>query len=335
MKKPACKVLALLIFLACVGARAQEPVKIPPFLHTGDTIAIVAPSYAIKDTSTIDRACSVLREWGFVPVLGENAVQKHPEYMKMKCDHYAGSPEERAAELLWAMEDESVKAIICTRGGYGTIQLVELMPPVMYGMHPKWLVGYSDITTILAGEVMGGVTGIHGQMCGAIGDKKGPEEGCEELRSLLLGNIPEYSIPASDYNRFGHGEGMLVGGNMITFETLMDTSYDITSLDGTILFIEEVEESMHAIDRLFNLLILRGRMPHFSGIVFGQFTKCGDDLPEESVEEMLYKYTSVLGIPVCCGFPAGHGKPNMPLIMGAHAILDVTPEGSTLKFDIR
>lgn len=322
------------ILISSVLSHAQESCVMPPFIKTGDTVAVIAPSFAIRDTAVLPRACNILREWGFVPVLGPNAAQVHPEYKTMKCDHYAGTPAERAAELRWAFEAPEVKAIICTRGGYGTIQLLDYMPAAYYSEHPKWLVGYSDITTILAGETMGGVMGIHGNMCSSFGGKKGADSASVAMRNLLLGKLPEYDLPAHSCNRYGHGEGMLIGGNMITFEALMDTEYDVTSLDGTILFIEEVEESMHAIDRLFQMLKLRGRIPHFNGIILGEFTDCGKDLPYEDVEHMLAQYTAGLGIPVCNGFPSGHGKVNQPIIMGARVSLDVSPEGSRIRYII-
>lgn len=323
---------AVAVFLQALTAHAQNTCVMPPFIHTGDTVAVVAPSFAIRDTSVIPRACSIIREWGFVPVLGPNAAQVHPEYKDMKFDHYAGTPYERASELRWAFEAPEVKAIICTRGGYGTIQLLDLIPAAYYSEHPKWLVGYSDITTILAGENMGGLMGIHGNMCSSFGGKKGADSASVAMRNLLLGVIPEYDLPAHECDRYGHGEGMLVGGNMITFEALMDTEYDVTSLDGTILFVEEVEETMHAIDRLYQMLKVRGRIPHFNGIILGEFTKCGKDLPYEDVEHMLMQYTAGLGIPVCNGFPSGHGKVNQPIIMGAKVSLDVSPDGSRIRY---
>lgn len=330
--KKVLTLLAAVIFLPALSLRAQTSYVMPPFIKAGDTVAVVCPSFVIKDTAVIPRACGVLREWGFVPVLGQNAAQVHPEYKDMKCDHYGGTPYERAAELRWAFEAPEVKAIICARGGYGTLQLLDLIPAAYYSEHPKWLVGYSDITTILAGETMGGVMGIHGNMCSSFGGKKGADSASVAMCNLLLGKIPEYDLPHHECDRFGHGEGILVGGNMITFEVLMDTEYDVTSLDGTILFIEEVEETMHAIDRLFQMLKLRGRIPHFNGIILGEFTKCGKDLPYEDVEHMLMQYTAGLGIPVCNGFPSGHGKVNQPIIMGAKVSLDVSPDGSRIRY---
>lgn len=325
--------LSAALFLSQVMiSHAQTPCVMPPFIQAGDTVAVISPSFVIKDTSVIPRACRVIREWGFVPVLGSNAAQVHPEYADMKFDHYAGTPYERASELRWAFESDNVKAIICTRGGYGTIQLLDLIPASYYSEHPKWLVGYSDITTILAGETMGGVMGIHGNMCSSFGGKKGADSASVAMRNLLLGKIPEYDLPPHECDRYGHAEGTLIGGNMITFEVLMDTEYDVTSLDGTILFIEEVEETMHAIDRLFQMLKLRGRIPHFNGIIMGEFTKCGKDLPYEDVEHMLMQYTAGLGIPVCNGFQSGHGKVNEPIIMGARVSMDVSPEGSRIRY---
>jgi len=324
--------LGVIIFLQAPSTHAQTSCVMPPFIHAGDTVAVISPSFVIKDPEVIPRACDILREWGFVPVLGKNAAQIHPEYKDLKFDHYAGTPAERAEEIRWAFEAPEVKAIICTRGGYGTLQLLEHIPAAYYSEHPKWLVGYSDITTILAGETMGGIMGIHGNMCSSFGGKKGADSSSVAMRNLLLGKIPEYDLPPHECDRYGKAEGTLIGGNMITFEVLMDTEYDVTALDGTILFIEEVEETMHAIDRLYNLLKIRGRIPHFNGIILGEFTKCGQDLPYEDVEHMLKQYTAGLGIPVCNGFPSGHGKVNQPIIMGARVSMEVSPNGSRIRY---
>lgn len=333
MKRIAVSLLAGMA--ACLSAAGQSRCVMPAFLHPGDTVAVVVPSFVVKDPEVMDRAMDVIREWGFVPVQGSNACQRFPEYKDAKVDHYGGTPQERADELAWAFGSKSVKAIICARGGYGTIHLVNLLPPSFYAENPKWLVGYSDITTILAGENVGGVMGIHGNMCSSFGGKKGVDDASLAMRDLLMGTIPSYTVPAHSCNRMGHAEGMLIGGNMMTLEALLDTRYDATALDGTILFIEEVEETYHAIDRLFQLLKLRGRLPHFNGIILGEFTKCGKDLPFDTVEEMLSQYTAELGIPVCNGFQAGHGKVNLPLIMGADVILDVTPSGSRLVYKMK
>lgn len=328
----------ILLFALTPFLRAQNTYVQPAFLNAGDKVAIIAPSYAVNDTSTVKKAVKLLKSWGLTVELGENGGAMHPEYIPKKGDkrrgyHYGGPLAARVSELKWALADDSIKAIFCVRGGYGTVQMMDYIPLSMYSNHPKWIVGFSDVTTLLAGETMAGVMSIHGDMCSTFNTTTGNTKSTEELRRLLFGKMPDYRVASSKWNVEGHAEGTLIGGNFITFVSLLESEYDVTKLDGTILFIEEVTESMHAVERLFHLLKNHGRLPHFKGIIFGSFHKCGVELLDhESIEEMLWEFMKPLGIPVCFGFPAGHGPINMPLVMGSHVSLDVTSSGSHISF---
>lgn len=313
------------------GQDAAEKCIRPPFLRTGDKVALVATSYQPTDT-TVARACRVLREWGFVPVVSRNILENPIPKTRDTVRYYPGDVMEQVTSLKQALEDDSIKAMICTRGGYGAIHMLDSLPLDMFKAHPKWLVGYSDVTTLHCALVSSGVMSIHGEMCVSFTGKKGPDEAALKMRDLLMGDVPLYEIPANKYNSKGKASGVLVGGNMITMAALTGTRYDPAAHDGVILFIEEIEESMHAIDRLFNMLVLQKKLPNIKGIVFGEFKNCDRDLPFESVEHMLSQYTSKLGIPVCFGFPAGHGDINMPLVEGADVVLEVTDEGAELSF---
>lgn len=303
----------------------------PPFLRIGDTVAVVAASYLATDT-TIARSCRVLKEWGFVPVVADNIRKNHIPKTRDTVSYYPGSVREQVDAIRCALENDSVKALICARGGYGSIHLLENFPLDEFKAHPKWLVGYSDVTTLHCMLTASGVMSIHGAMCSSFSGKDEPDDSVLKMRDLLLGDVPLYEIPPHPYNCKGKAEGILVGGNMITMAALSGTGFDPAALDGAILFIEEVQEKMHSIDRLFNMLLLQGKMSGIKGIIFGEFKNCPRDLPFESVEQMLSQYTSRLGIPICFGFPAGHGKVNMPLVEGARVVLDVTDEGTELSF---
>lgn len=328
-----------LMFIACTQLSAQaQTCRRPDFLRHGDSVAVIAPSYALNDTVTVSKAVKLLKSWGLEPMLGTNAGTKHPEYIPKKGDkrrgyHYGGGLDSRVSELSRALRDDSIKAVFCVRGGYGTIQMIERLPLSLYAANPKWIVGFSDITTLLAGQTMAGVMSIHGEMCSTFNSSEKHRLSTEKLKELLFGNIPEYSMEASEWNVPGQAEGMLVGGNLITFVSLLESDYDISSLDGTILFIEEVTESMHAVERLFHILKLHGRLPHFKGLVFGSFHKCGKELLDYGcIEEMIHGFVKELGIPVAFDFPAGHGDSNMPLVLGARVSLKVNEEGASLKF---
>ena len=298
----------------------------PPFLNPGDRIALVSPSY-FTPMENVDTASMILREWGFEPVVGPNVGK---EYL----GHYAGTPRERLADLEWALEDPSIKAILCNRGGYGTIQLTNLLSQKTLSAHPKWLIGFSDITTLHGMETRSGVMSIHGTMCSLMARSKGKGLTNTLLRDLLTGVVPEYVAPAHPLNRPGRATGTLVGGNLCTFTPILGTDADATLGEGIILFIEEVEEDMSHIDRLINTLLLNGVFDRCQGVILGEFTDCGANLDFGSVEEMICSYLKDYDIPVLCGFPAGHGDVNLPLVMGAPVTLDVTLEGATLTFNL-
>ena len=324
-------IIAILCSSAALCAQSADKAFIrPDFLKCGDTVAVVASSYQPTDSS-IARSCRVLREWGFVPVIAKSILDNPLPETKDTVRYYSGDAAQRASSLIDAYRDKSVKAIICARGGYGAIHLLDMVPLEIYRDNPKWMVGYSDVTTLHCASFKAGVMSIHGQMCNSFGGDMAPDEGALKLRDLLMGNIPTYTIPSSEFNSNGIAHGRLVGGNMITIAALAGSDYDPCSSEDIILFFEEIDESMHAIDRLFNMLMLQDRLANVKGIIFGGFEECDRDLPYESVEEMLSTYTKKLGIPVCYGFPAGHGEENMPLVEGAITVMDVSDESVVIS----
>ena len=309
------------------SASAIEECTAPAFLKKGDKVALLSPSYSTPD-SNIEKTADVIKEWGFKPVIGKNVG-------KLDAGKYAGTAEERADDFIEALKDTSVKAILCNRGGYGTIQLVDLIDQQLIKDNPKWLIGFSDITTLHAMQTKAGVMSIHGTMSSFIAENAGKDDNSTLLRDLLKGTVPTYKVPSHKFNQKGHGEGVLVGGNMATFVPLVGASdIDVFSNDGIILFLEEVGESLHNIDRMFNTLELHGVMENVKGVILGEFVSSGMDQDFESTEEMLSKYLKKYDIPVLCGFPAGHDDLNVPIVMGAKVTLDVDKNGGTVAFDI-
>lgn len=325
-------VITLLCFFVLMPmAKASGPKRplkcvAPAYLKPGDKVAIITPSYYGAMEST-RKAAKVLRSWGFKPVIGPNVGSKH-------LTHYAGTADERLADLQWALQNPDIKAVVCMRGGYGTLHLAETLPLQEMSASPKWIVGYSDITTLLNMETSAGVMGIHGVMGCNIAGRGGADLSCTLVRDLLKGQVPQYELPAHSLNIPGRATGTLVGGNLATLVPLLSTMADAISNTEVILFIEEVEETYHSIDRLFNMLKMSGVLNHCKGVVLGGFTDCEDDLGYGSVEVMLRQYIEPYNIPLLCGFPAGHEKVNLPLVMGAPVTLDVRADGATLTFDI-
>ena len=332
MSRPFLCSLAVLILLAACSPKHTQDLRErtvtlsctqPAFLKPGDKIALLSPSYNTP-MENVEAAATVLRGWGFEPVIGAHVGEVYR-------GKYAGRSKERASDLEWALKDPSIKAILCNRGGYGTIRLLDLLPLEELAAHPKWLVGYSDITTLLEMENRAGVMSIHGTMGTHLAQTRGNDPSSTLMRNLLLGQVPAYRVPAHPENRPGHATGILVGGNLCTFTPILGTQADATLGRDIILFIEEVEEDMSHIDRLINTLILNGVFERCRGIVLGEFTGCKANLDFDSVEDMICSYVPE-GIPVLCGFPTGHDDVNLPLVMGAPVTLDVTAAGASLTF---
>ena len=307
----------------------NQPVELncmkPDYLKVGDKVALISPSY-YTPMENVEKTAEVLRSWGLVPVVG-------PNVGKVVDGRYAGTVDERVSDIRWALNDRNIKAIICNRGGYGTIQLIDQLTLDELKASPKWLVGFSDISTLHGLLTRAGVMSIHGTMSSFLA-KGGTDATSTLMRDLLLGKVPRYELPAHKQNITGKATGTLVGGNVCTFAPNLGTQADATMGKDLILFVEEVEESMHNIDRQMRILQMNGVLDRCKGIVLGEFTDCGTEFTYESVEAMLHEMLKSYNIPVLCGFPGGHGDVNLPLVMGANVTIDVRTDGATLQFNI-
>ena len=307
----------------------DEPVVMnclkPDYLQAGDKVALISPSY-FTPMENVEKTAELLRSWGLEPVVG-------PNVGKVVDGRYAGTVAERVSDIRWALDDPSIKAIICNRGGYGTIQLINELTLAELKASPKWLVGFSDISTLHGLLTRAGVMSIHGTMSSFLA-KGGTDESSTLMRDLLLGKVPRYELPAHPQNIGGKASGTLVGGNICTFAPTLGSQADATMGKDLILFVEEVEESMHNIDRQMRILQMNGVLDRCKGIILGEFTDCGTEFTYESVEAMLHEMLKAYHIPVLCGFPGGHGDVNLPLVMGANVTIDVRSDGATLQFNI-
>lgn len=154
------------------------------------------------------------------------------------------------------------------------------------------------------------------------------------MRDLLMGQVPCYRLPAHAQNIEGTASGVLVGGNLCTVAPNLGSQADATMGQDLILFVEEVGESMHNIDRQMRILQINGVLDRCKGVVLGEFSDCGSEFTYENVEAMIRQIVEPYGIPMLCGFPAGHGDVNLPLVMGAPVTIDVRSDGATLQFNI-
>ena len=328
---PALLLLTTVCLLTSCSKKSLQPmthpiassVQQPPFLQPGDRVALISPAY-FTPMDNVLRTADLLRSWNLEPLIG-------PNVGKSFAGEYAGTVAERLADIRWALADSSIKAVICNRGGYGTIHLIDSLPPSLWASHPKWLVGFSDITTLHGLLSNARVPSLHATMSSflALG---GNDSSSLLLRDLLFGSLPIYQLPPHPLNVTGKASGILVGGNLSTLSANLHTPADPTASDSLVLFIEDVEETMHNIDRQFTLLLRAGVLDRCSAVILGQFTDCNDEFSFPSPEAMLLQYLQAYNIPVLCDFPAGHGSPNLPLLLGSPVSLEVRPDGSSLQF---
>jgi muramoyltetrapeptide carboxypeptidase len=296
----------------------------PSYLKEGDKVALVSPAYWVPQEA-LQQAADTIRSWGLQPIIG-------PHTNNLNVNAYAGTADERAADLIWALEDDTIKAVVCSRGGYGSIHLLNRIPAEKFQQHPKWIIGHGDIAILLYAIAGANVMSIHGPMAFQIASSQEPATSI--TRNILFGTLPQYKIPANPYNRIGHAEGILIGGNLSSISAIAGSRFHLLSKQNVILFIEEVEESLHSIDRLFYSLSLKLNFENVKGIIFGTFNSVRYDLQYGSVEQMLIAHLHNYEIPVCCGFPVGSNS-CFPLIEGALGSLDVRGDSATLTYNIK
>lgn len=296
----------------------------PSYLKEGNKVALVSPAYWVPQEA-LQQAADTIRSWGLQPIIG-------PHTNNLNVNAYAGTADERAADLIWALEDDTIKAVVCSRGGYGSIHLLNRIPAEKFQQHPKWIIGHGDIAILLYAIAGANVMSIHGPMAFQIASSQEPATSI--TRNILFGTLPQYRIPANPYNRIGHAEGILIGGNLSSISAIAGSRFHLLSKQNVILFIEEVEESLHSIDRLFYSLSLKLNFENVKGIIFGTFNSVRYDLQYGSVEQMLIAHLHNYEIPVCCGFPVGSNS-CFPLIEGALCSLDVRGDSATLTYNIK
>ncbi len=307
-----------------------KPLIMPPALNPGDKIAIISPASTPGDDNP-EKAAATLRAWGYEPVIGPHALAKY--------HMYAGTIEERCADLRWALTDPEIKAIVCTRGGYGSSMLLDPMTKEDFRNHPKWIIGYSDITALHSAMVCSGVMSLHANMGGALGSRGADDPINMMLLDILTGETPSYTVPAHPLNVTGTAKGIVLGGNMAVFSNIGGSSeWDFLDRDfvmshDIILFFEDVSENLPRVNSMLQQLRLKGVLDQVKGIIVGRFTEYEPRDGYNDMNEMLSETLNHYGIPVCYDFPASHDESwNYPMIEGCPAMLKVTPEGVSLTF---
>jgi muramoyltetrapeptide carboxypeptidase len=293
----------------------------PDYLNKKDKIAIVAPAGKISKEK-VGVAVSIIKEWGFEVIPGDHLFNDHYQY--------ASTDNERLNDLQQALNDESVRAILFARGGYGIIRIIDRLDFSAFKKNPKWLIGFSDIT-ILHSHIHRNfkIQTIHGPMAAGLTH----QASADSLGKVLFGEKLKYKIKTHPLSRKGKSKGILVGGNLAILCSLIGSSSDIDT-KGKILFIEDVGEYLYRIDRMMWQLKRTGKLSHLKGLIVGGMTDMKDN--ETSFGKTAYEIVSEAVIeydyPVCFGFPAGHQEENCALIFGRKVNLEVV-DFSTLNFE--
>ncbi|MDY2829135.1 MAG: LD-carboxypeptidase [Sodaliphilus sp.] len=320
----------LLVAIFTISANAAKNPKAPAFLKPGDKIALLSPG-STPPAWFPDSGASVLRQWGFTPVIGKNATAEY--------HMYAGTTAQRKADLMAALRDPSVKAILCNRGGYGSSLLLCEIPLDTLRRYPKWIIGYSDITALHSAEVRADNMSIHASMVGSLASRGATDSVNLLLRSILMGQFPTYNLPGHPYNHPGTAKGILVGGNMAVFSNIAGSNVDFLDRDyvknhDIILFFEDVSESMSRVNSMLTQLKLKGVLRRVKGIIIGRFTDYSPSYGYTDMNQLLHEYLAGYNIPICYDFPASHDEShNLPLIEGCPVTLNVSTSSVSLKFE--
>lgn len=298
---------------------------IPPALKSGDTIGITSPAGFITEQE-LQPAIQQMQSWGFKIRLG-NTIGKRDF-------SFGGTDIERAKDFQQLMDDSSIKAIMCARGGYGVVRIIDQLDFSKLLVKPKWIIGFSDVT-VLHSHINSNfkLASIHSKMCNSFPEDWSKAEPVQiqtiqSIKEALTGVKMKYSTPAHEKNRKGIAEGVLIGGNLKTLETLSGTKSEIKTA-GKFLFIEDTGEYMYGIDRMLWNLKRTNKLSQLKGLIIGGFKIKPDDPGEEfgrTLFDIVWEKVREYNYPVCFDFPVGHQKNNFALKCGVMHRLSVTTE---------
>lgn len=289
---------------------------IPPYLKKGDTIGIVCPA-GFMPVEKMQTCISVLMEWGYKVKAGNT--------IGSQFNYFSGTDEQRLQDLQQMINDDSVQAILCARGGYGVGRIIDQLDFKKFKKNPKWIIGFSDIT-VLHSHIHNRfkIASLHAPMAAAFNDDEYKNEYVQSLKHALEGKKSKYTCAINPYNNIGIGAGKLVGGNLSLLIHLIGTRSEIDT-DGKLLFLEEVGEYVYNIDRMLYQLKRSGKFDKLAGLIIGGFSETKDTtIPfGKDVYKVIYEVIKDYKYPVCFQFPVGHIRENYALKIGADYTLNV------------
>lgn len=303
----------------------MNPIQFPAFLKPGDRVGVLAPASIVKYEDVVPGIRLFTEQWGLEVVEGKT--------LKTSFNQFSASDEDRLADIQQMLDDPSIKAIIAARGGYGCSRIVDRLNFDEFVKHPKWIVGFSDLTAFLSRTFQLGYASIHAPMAKTI-TCAGAEAAAESLRQMLFGELPAYEVPAHLLNRTGNVAAQVVGGNLCLLAHMIGSDTEIDT-EGKILFIEDINEYLYNHDRMMIQLKRSGKLDKLAGLVVGQFTDMKDNNSPtfgKDSYEIIAEHVAEFGYPVCFDFPVGHVGDNRAMGIGMEAALTVTEHAVQLRF---
>ena len=287
----------------------------PEYLQKGDRIRIVAPAGKVSKDKLLP-GIELLQDMGYEVIVGKHVFDRHFQY--------AGTDEQRASDFQEAINDTQTKAIICARGGYGSVRIIEKLDFSSLLKSPKWLVGFSDITVFHAVLNKLGLASIHGAMPAFFLENKKPTKSFHSLMEVLTSGNSILNFESHSLNLKGSCSGELVGGNLSLLYSLQGTPWQLDT-KGKILLIEDLTEYLYHLDRMMQNFKLSGQLNDLAGLVVGGFTEMQDNESPygKSAYEIIHEAVEVCHFPVCFDIPSGHIPKNLSLVLGANYQLQV------------
>jgi muramoyltetrapeptide carboxypeptidase len=294
----------------------------PPLLVNGDLIYITAPA-KFADEASVFYAKNLLEQSGFRVLLSEHCLGKN--------NYLSGTDTERLSDLQYGIDHPEVRAIICARGGYGCVRIVDQVNWANMLLEPKWLIGFSDITVFHHRLIKLGVQCIHGTM--PLNFETNTVEAIDTLLHNLSKAPVDFNLAANSFNKEGTATGMLLGGNLSIVHSMLGTD-DQFNFAEAILFIEDVGEHLYQIDRMIFALRKSGVLHKIKGLIIGGMSDLEDTDPPfgQSINSIIKSQFEYSKIPILFEFPAGHISDNRALIFGKRVSLEVGKEKSHLRY---
>ncbi len=298
----------------------SKPLLVPPYINSGDTVAIVAMASKLERNS-IDAAIEKLQSWGLNVMVGDSVGSSDFTF--------SGTDDTRLQDFQSMLDNPDIRVIFSARGGYGSSRIIDRVDFTKFLQYPKWIVGFSDITAV-HGKIQNlGFQSIHGPMpktmfWDATSDAT--------LRSLLFGEDVDYQFSTHSLNRFGESTGQIIGGNLALLTHCLGSASEL-NFDGKILFIEDVGEYLYNIDRMMLQLRRAGKLTHLAGLLVGQFSdiKENDEPFGKSAYETITEHTPIGAYPIAFDIPIGHTNENFAVRCGEVVKLNVTEQQVTLQ----